>query len=257
MIPADLLIFFVIGLLGGAHCIGMCGPLVTVYAGRLEEQTDQRRGHLSVFEVRQHALFNLGRTLGYAAIGGLLGLVGGIFFATTSTIPLANQIRGSVGVFIGALVIVIGIYYLLGRTGLDTGVPSLGFGRVSSWLVDHVERLVAGPGIIGLGAIHGLLPCPILYPAFLFAFATGSAIYGALALAVLGLGTIPAVFLYGTLIESISPTRRRHLHRVLGATFIVLGYIPLSHGLMLFDVHLPHLVDLPFYQPLEGPGHGH
>ena len=31
-IYADLAVFFLIGLLGGVHCIGMCGPLVTTYA---------------------------------------------------------------------------------------------------------------------------------------------------------------------------------------------------------------------------------
>ena len=29
----------------------------------------------------------------------------------------------------------------------------------------------------------------------------------------------------------------------------MLGYIPLSHGLMLLGVHVPHL-PLPYYQPL-------
>jgi len=256
MIPGDLAIFFVIGLLGGAHCIGMCGPLVTLYAGRLEEKTESRRGHLSVYEVRQHALFNIGRTVGYATIGGLLGLVGGLFFSSTTQIPFADTVRGSVGIVIGTLVVAIGIYYLLGQTGFDSGIPSLGFKRIYGVLTNYVDRLVGGPGIIALGAIHGLLPCPILYPAFLFAFVTGSALYGALALATLGVGTIPAVFLYGTVVEAVSPTHRKHLHRVLGVTFIVLGYIPLSHGLMLFDIHLPHLIELPFYQPLEGGGHG-
>ncbi len=30
-----LVVFALIGLLGGAHCLGMCGPLVTLYADRL------------------------------------------------------------------------------------------------------------------------------------------------------------------------------------------------------------------------------
>ncbi|AQL44702.1 hypothetical protein BV210_18270 (plasmid) [Halorientalis sp. IM1011] len=57
-----LAVFFLIGLLGGAHCIGMCGPLVATYAERME--TDDRwSGALTLYEVRQHTLFNLGRTM--------------------------------------------------------------------------------------------------------------------------------------------------------------------------------------------------
>lgn len=259
MIPAELLVFFAVGLLGGAHCIGMCGPLVTVYAGRLNEQTASRDEVLTPYEVRQHALFNLGRTASYATIGGLMGLLGGVLYVSTGTVEsIAGTIRGSVGILVGIFVVSMGVYYLLGRSGpgASAHVPGLGFSRITGLLTSHVDRLVGGPGIVGLGAIHGLLPCPILYPAFLYAFATGSPIRGALSLGVLGIGTMPAVFLYGTLIETVDPVRRRRLHQVLGVAFLVLGYIPLSHGLMLFGVHLPHL-EVPFYQPLEGFAHGH
>jgi len=34
----DLLVFLVVGLLAGAHCLGMCGPLVTAYADRFNPQ---------------------------------------------------------------------------------------------------------------------------------------------------------------------------------------------------------------------------
>ena len=72
---------------------------------------------------------------------------------------------------------------------------------------------------------------------------------GAAALAVLGLGTIPSLFLYGTLFQSLSTGMRIKLHRVLGVAFILLGYIPLQHALMLMGIHLPH-PPIPFYQPL-------
>ena len=263
MIPADLAMFFLIGLLGGAHCIGMCGPLVTVYANRMNGHatdggtvTNSRRTHLSLFEVRQHALFNIGRTVSYATIGAAMGALGGFVFVTTDSIaPAASVVRGSVGILVGAFVIVIGVYYLSGRTaGIGAHLPGVAGSRIYTALSTRISRWAGGPGIVGLGAVHGILPCPILYPAFLYAFATGSPTAGFLLLATLGLGTIPAVFLYGTLVETIDPLNRARLHRVLGVAFVVLGYVPLAHGLMLFGIHVPHL-ELPFYQPLEGIGH--
>ena len=94
------------------------------------------------------------------------------------------------------------------------------------------------------------MPCPIIYPAYLYAFALGDPVRGALSLAVLGLGTIPTLFVYGTALGSLSTSSRVRLHRLLGVAFIVLGYIPIQHGLMLaFGIHLPH-PPIPFYQPL-------
>lgn len=257
LVGIDVLLFLTIGVLAGAHCIGMCGPLVTVYAGRMAANKGgraERAGHLTTYEVRQHALFNLGRAASYTLLGAGFGALGGLLFVTTDAFTaVADLVRGSVGILIGAFVIAIGVRYLLGK--MSPGVHLPGLERVTGWLTARVDRLANGPGILGLGALHGLLPCPILYPAFLYAFATGSAAAGAVALAALGLGTIPAVFAYGTVIDSVDVVHRRRVHRLLGVAFVVLGYILFAHGLMSVGIHLPH-PELPFYDPLDTPG-GH
>jgi sulfite exporter TauE/SafE len=253
----DLLAFAVIGLLAGAHCLGMCGPLVTLYADRIDARTEQRRGDtLTPFAVRQHALFNLGRTLSYAAIGAFVAALGGALYASVGGIPPVERgIRIVAGLTVGVVIIAAGLQYLLGGTGtLDRFTPEFvgtAFQRISGLLTARVDSLVGSPRIVGLGAIHGLLPCPILYPAYVYAFALGDPVRAALSLGILGLGTFPTLFAYGTLLGSIGDAHRRTLHRLLGAAFLVLGYIPLSHGLMLLGIHVPH-VPVPFYQPLVG-----
>ncbi|ELY46427.1 hypothetical protein C496_00750 [Natronorubrum tibetense GA33] len=79
--------------------------------------------------------------------------------------------------------------------GLPVDAPF--FRRLSNALASRVDRLVGTSAIVGLGAVHGLLPCPISYPAYRFAFALGDPVRGALSLFVLGVGTIPTLFLYG------------------------------------------------------------
>ncbi|RQG98130.1 sulfite exporter TauE/SafE family protein [Natrarchaeobius oligotrophus] len=257
----DVVLFFVIGLLAGAHCIGMCGPLVTVYAGRMDGGSGDpsagsggRAGHLTTYEVRQHALFNIGRTASYTLLGAFFGALGGALFLTTAELtPVVDLARGGVGLVVGGFVIATGVYYLLGRTTGGVSVP--GLERITGWLVARVDRLANGPGIVGLGAVHGLLPCPVLYPAFLYAFATGSPTGGALALAALGVGTVPAVFAYGTVVDAVDVAHRRRVHRLLGVAFVVLGYVLFAHGLMAIDVHVPH-PELPFYDAIDAPG-GH
>ncbi|MFA9424850.1 sulfite exporter TauE/SafE family protein [Natronorubrum sp. A-ect3] len=256
LLGVDVLLFLVIGLLAGAHCIGMCGPLVTVYAGQMDSGNSSQRGHLTTYEVRQHALFNIGRTASYTLLGAAFGTLGSLLLITTAELsPIVDVARGGVGLVIGGFVIATGVYYLLGRTTGGVNVP--GLERVVGWLTARVHRLANGPGIVGLGALHGLLPCPILYPAFLYAFATGSPTGGALALAALGIGTIPAVFAYGTFIDSVDIVHRRRVHRLLGVAFVVLGYILFAHGLMSLGFHVPH-PELPFYEGLDTPGaHDH
>ena len=249
----DIVVFLLIGVLAGAHCLGMCGPLVTTYADRMAEKGATRRTDtLSLLEVRQHALFNLGRTASYAVIGGVFGLLGAAAFTSADAVTaVGDSVRGGVGILVGIAIIASGLYYLRGRPGIPHGLPVFGpvFGRLSSLLVTRIDRLATSPGIAGLGAIHGLLPCPIIYPAYLYAFALGDPLRGALSLGALGLGTIPALFAYGALLGSLSTTTRIRFHRVLGVGFLVLGYVPLQHGLMLYGIDLPH-PHIPFYQPL-------
>ena len=198
----------------------------------------------------EHALFNVGRATSYTVLGAAFGALGGAVFVTADQLTAtADLLRGGVGIAIGLFVIAAGVKYLFG--GGAAGIEIPGVGRVTNWIAARIHGYVNSPGIVGLGALHGLLPCPILYPAYLFAFATGSAVSGAVALAALGIGTIPAVFLYGTLIEAVDAVHRRRLHRVLGALFVVLGYVLLAHGLMALGIHIPHPM-LPHYQPLGG-----
>ncbi|MFB6107256.1 MAG: sulfite exporter TauE/SafE family protein [Haloplanus sp.] len=249
-VPTDvgLLAFFAVGLLGGAHCLGMCGPLVTMYADRLGSERDRVRP----VDVRQHLLFNAGRTLSYATIGALMGALGALVFDAASVVALATGVRAVAGVAAGVVIVTTGAGYLLRGSVSGRAVPVVGdwFARAYGAVAGHVDAWVGGPRIVALGALHGVLPCPLLYPAFIYAFAVGSPARGALSLAVLGLGTVPTLFAYGTVFQSLgSRTTRVRLHRALGVAFVVLGTLPLLHGLRLAGLAVPHL-PIPIYQPL-------
>ncbi|KAA9400840.1 sulfite exporter TauE/SafE family protein [Haloarcula sp. CBA1131] len=249
-----LVVFFMIGLFGGAHCLGMCGPLVATYAERMETQ-DRWASALTLYEVRQHTLFNLGRTVSYAIIGCVFGAAGALLYGTIGLAGFLRPAQGVVGICIGVAIIVMGLTRLAGyqQGAVEGVVAGTGFGslfaRTYTVISRRVDRWVNGIGIIGLGALHGLLPCMLLYPAFLYAFAQGSPVYGLLSLGALGVGTIPSVFLYGTVIQSVSTRQRQVVHYGLGVLFVGLGYILVAMGLMRFGVMLP-LPDIPYYQPI-------
>lgn len=243
---ATLAVFFAIGLLGGAHCLGMCGPLVTTYADRLG--SDSRR--LTWRDVRQHGLFNAGRTAGYAFVGATFGALGGAVFDAATVLSIGNGVRATAGIAAGIIIVAAGLGYLL--RGAGGGLPHVSFGplaRVTGVIVARVDRWVGGPRIVGLGALHAALPCPITYPAYLFAFGLGSPVEGAVALGAVGLGTFPTLFLYGTAWGTLAGDTRARLHRALGVAFVLAGLLPLTHGLGLLGVPVPH-IHVPVYQPL-------
>ncbi len=252
----ELSAFFLIGLLGGAHCIGMCGPLVTMYAEQFEGSVSSgnERSIVTSREVRQHLLFNGGRTVSYATLGGLFGLAGALAFDAASVVlTFSGVVRATVGLVVGLLIVGTGLRYLSGRHGNHgSSVELLVVGRLArvfGTLQSRIDGWARGPGIVGLGFLHGLLPCPLLYPAYLYAFARGSPLAGAITLGVLGLGTFPTLLAYGTIVQSVDATNRRRLHRALGVAFLFLGLMPIAHSLALFGIQFPH-IEPPIYQPL-------
>lgn len=243
-----LAIFFIIGLLSSVHCLGMCGPLITLYSNKFSKNQNKTQWK----DIRQHFLFNIGRTISYALIGALIGGLGSIVFDVAKIASIVNVVRGISGILIGIFIIVTGITYIKPGTVNDIIQVTFfenQFSHIRSFLTGHVENWVKGPRIVGLGMIHGIFPCPVIYPAYLYAFVQGSPLFGGLSLAALGLGTIPTLFSYGVILESVSTKIRARLHHGLGVSFIFLGYIPLSMGLMALGFQVPHL-DIPIYQPL-------
>lgn len=254
---ADLVMFFIVGVLAGAHCLGMCGPLVGMYADRMgKERSGRGREELTLFEVRQHALFNSGRVVGYAAVGALFGLLGATLFTGLESVTSTSRtFRGLTGLLVGFMVVFGGAGYVFrgSKVSLPVSLPVVSrlFRTVSGVLTRRVDRLAGSPGIVALGTVHAVLPCPIIYPAYLYALAIGDPLRGGLSLAILGVGTFPTLFAYGTVLGSLTTRQRAGLHRVLGIAFVGLGYILLSHGLTLLGFDVPH-VAIPYYQPLTG-----
>jgi hypothetical protein len=242
----ELVVFALVGFLGGAHCLGMCGPLVTVYTDRFRDP-----GPVSFYELRQHLLYNAGRVTGYTAVGALMGVLGAVMYDGAAIANAANGIRAIAGLVAGIAIIATGASYLTGGAGGPL-TRLAGGGQLTGRLLGTVGSWARRPRIVGLGAVHALLPCPLLYPAYLYTLARGDPVEGAIALAVLGLATVPALLLQGVVLGATPQPLLRRVHRGLGAAFLVLGYLPLSHGLALLGVPvpLPPVHDL-IYQPLD------
>jgi uncharacterized protein len=214
---------FLFGLLGSTHCFGMCGPLVSLYAGQLASGS-------GVSPPRQHLLFNLGRVLAYTNLGVLFGAAG--FLLTVR--PWA---AGLIGVAAGIFVLAMGTHFL-GVGGVAGRLERL-LARPTGALAGLWRQYVVlarSPGILLLGALHGLLPCPLLYVMFTSAVAMGDPIRGGILLFCFSLGTVPMMLGMGVVGQRLSPARRLAWQRVFGGLVAVWGLVLVVHGLQTLGV---------------------
>lgn len=190
MPDSGFLAVFLVGLLGGVHCAGMCGGVVSALS--LQAPHDVTGPAWTV-----HLAYNLGRISSYATAGALMGALGSLGLLLNNALPVQMTL------YIGAnlMMIALGIY-LTGVTG------ALAFTeRAGQWLWRRVQPAtrrflpVRGPRqAFPLGMLWGWLPCGMVYSVLAMALLTGSATRGAATLLAFGLGTLPNLMLAGLLL---------------------------------------------------------
>ena len=180
---------FVIGLLGGVHCLGMCGGIVGALTFGLPEA--QRRGlKLLPYQLA----YNLGRILSYtlagAVAGGLGVLLGGVL-----PVQLGQNV---LIVFAAVFMILMGLYiggWWNGLTLVEKAGGSL-WRRVEP-LGRKMMPVTSVAQAFVLGLVWGWLPCGLVYSVLVWAVSAGSAQQGAVLMAAFGLGTLPNLLLMG------------------------------------------------------------
>ena len=93
-----------------------------------------------------------------------------------------------------------------------------------------------GPFLLGL--VNGLMPCGPLQAMQVYAVATGSAAAGALSLFAFCLGTVPLMFVAGSVIAALKARWRRGLMRVGGAMLVVFGLGAASNSVTLLGINV-------------------
>ncbi|WOJ88763.1 sulfite exporter TauE/SafE family protein [Methylocapsa polymorpha] len=208
-------LIFVLGLLTGFHCVGMCGGFVLSYTA-----SDARLGRQSYLS---HVLYGAGKTLSYTGIGAMFGLLGAIIAFT----PL---LRGAAGMIAGAFLIIFGLNML----GLFAPLRRIRI-TMPAFLVRFVGRRTRSynrPFVIGL--LNGLMiACGPLQAMYVMAAGTGSAVEGAKMLFTFGVGTLPVLLSFGVLSTFISGALTHQLLKLSGAIVIILGAVMINRGLIL------------------------
>ena len=202
------LALFLVGLLGGTHCVGMCGGIV----GALSLGAPARWS--------MHLAYNAGRILSYGVAGFLAGALG----AASLTLDGQAPVRLMLYLLANLMLVALGLY-LLGVT------RALAFTeRAGQHLWRHIQpltrRFVPAKTVaqaFPLGVLWGWLPCGLVYSALTTALVAGSPGRGALLMLAFGLGTLPNLLLAGILLARVNEFVRRPLVRI-ASGLLVLGF---------------------------------
>jgi len=231
--PADYILMFTTGLLGGAHCVGMCGGFVLMYSAELGAPGG---GNGPAKRAASHAAYNLGRILTYSVVGGFMGYAG-------TFVESAGRLRGVQGLVLliaGGLMVLMGLNLLgvIGGAGwLDSaGIASKGrFGRAFRSLMQR--RGVSA--VFGLGLLLGLIPCGLSYTMEIKAASSGGFWQGFSLMTAFGLGTAPALLGVGLFYQLLEAGMRSWIYRLAAVLVLVIGLKTLLHG-MAFNGWIPH-----------------
>lgn len=197
---------FLVALLGGVHCLGMCGGIVGVLTLGLPDRTRLRfRSMLSYL-----LAYNAGRITSYTVAGALVGGVGA-WAANLASVHYGQRI---LHVLAGLFMIVLGLYL----AGWWQGLVQLE--RAGGVLWRRIEPLgrrllpiTTARQALSLGLLWGWLPCGLVYSVLIWAVSAGDAVRGGLLMLSFGLGTLPALLAMGSFAATLAGLVRRPLVR--------------------------------------------
>lgn len=202
---------FLIGLLGGAHCIGMCGGIVSALTVRMPGERPALRLHLA---------YNGGRILSYVAAGAAFGAIGSLGLLLNNLLPVQMTLY----VIANLMLVALGLY-LSGFTRPLAAVEQIGqrlWHRIQPLTGRFLPARNAGQAL-PLGMLWGFLPCGMVYSVLATALVAGSAARGAALMLAFGLGTLPNLLLAGMLLTRLRVVARNAAVR-LGTGLVVLGF---------------------------------
>ena len=203
---------FLIGLLGGTHCIGMCGGIVSALTVQIPGQV-RRQWPIQL-------AYNIGRISTYTALGSLAGAIGTVGLLLGDVLPVQMALY----VLANVMLIALGLF-LTGFTRLLAPLERMGH-HVWRRVQPLTRRFLPARGPVQafpLGLLWGFLPCGLVYSVLATALVTGSAARGAGMMLAFGLGTLPNLLLAGMLLKRLRGiTRSTWLRSAAG--LLVLGF---------------------------------
>lgn len=213
---------FVTGLLGSAHCFGMCAGLSGLFAVNASVASLRSQLPMAV-------AYNTGRILSYAFLGIVVATLGKTVVGAIPDLAAPVRLIG------GALIVIIGLQVAF-NWRLLAPVEKAGAGlwnRIAP-AAKGLLPVTSMPKALGLGLLWGWLPCGLVYSVLLIAATTANPLHGGMLMVAFGLGTMPAMIATGISASRLSQFMNRQRLGA-GLLIVLIGLLTLAMPVMKFS----------------------
>lgn len=213
---------FTVGLLGGVHCVAMCGGIV----GALTLGLPAAQQGQPLRALPYQLAYNAGRIGSYVVAGALFGGVG---LASARLLPLQSVqtfLQAIAGVFMIALGLYIGGWWL-GLTRVEQ-IGGLLWRRLEPLARPLLLVRSIGAALL-VGSVWGWLPCGLVYSVLIMTLSAGGPVEGMLLMLAFGLGTLPTLLASGLLATKLAAfLRKAWVRQAAGILVFLFGALTLA-----------------------------
>jgi hypothetical protein len=221
-----------LGLLGGFHCVGMCGPIAFMLP---VDRSNSFKKNIQIFN------YHFGRLLAYSLIGLVFGLVGKSLYI----FGLQQQLSIAIGILM--IVVVLIPTRTFNKYNFSKPLYVL-ISKVKSALGQAMKKKTADT-FLTIGFLNGFLPCGLVYMAVFGSLASASALQGSLYMFLFGIGTIPLMTTAIYLGKFLNATIKQRIQKAIPVFVIIIGLLFIIRGLGL---GIPYLSPAPVVEMVEG-----
>ena len=217
----SLFVVLLVGLVAGiSTCMVLVGGLVLSLSARHAELHPELTAKQKFMP---HIYFNLGRILGFAFLGGIIGALGSVIKPSAGTLGLMTMIVGGVMMFLGLKLVEIFPALKDKSISLPKSISDF-FG------LNKEQKEYSHKGSMVTGALTFFLPCGFTQAMQIFAVSSGSFLKGALVMGLFALGTAPGLLGVGGLASVFKGRKAKIFFAGTGLAVIMLGWFNISNG---------------------------
>ncbi len=213
------------GVLGGVHCAGMCGGIISALTLSISSDKRAHSNTLTLYLL----FYNFGRITSYIIAGIAVAALG----AAIKNIGDAMVVRQVFSLIAAGVMVMLGLYLTGWWPKAILKIEQAGslLWKIILPLARKLLPVNSTGQALMAGLVWGWLPCGLVYTALLLSLSAQSIVEGGLIMASFGIGTLPALFGIGFFSASLMP----HLQK---------KWLRTTSGLMILSFGLYQLLML-------------
>ena len=219
------------GLLGSAHCLGMCGGISGLFAVNAGVATLRTQVPFAL-------TYNAGRVVSYAVLGSIVGLFGSVIVKASPSVAVGIRLASGIIIILVGLKVAFDIRWLNAIERMGASIWS----RIAP-AAKGLVPVTSLPRALGLGLLWGWLPCGLVYSVLMIAATSAEPVSGAAVMVAFGVGTMPAMIMTGLGAARLAELMRRRSARLgMGLVIVAMGLLTMiSPVSRLVAAPMPHM----------------